>query len=80
MTTEVFKHLQKSALVGIIFGIALNAGRFYKEGLTVGNLNYFLYIFILMGGTFFMMGLMLNRRRADTTNMRIFAMKMRRVS
>lgn len=76
MTTEVFKHLQKSALVGIIFGIALNAGRFYKEGLTVGNLNYFLYVLILMGGTFFMMGLMLNRRRADTTNMRIFAMKM----
>ena len=29
-----------------------------------------------MGGTFFMTGLMLNRRRTDTTNMRIFAIKM----
>ena len=76
MTTEVFKHLQKSVLVGIIFGVALNAGRLYKNGLTMGNLNYFLYIFILMGGTFFMTGLMLNRRRTDTTNMRIFAIKM----
>lgn len=76
MTTDVFKQLQKSVLVGIIFGVALNAGRFYKNGLTMGNLNYFLYIFILMGGTFFMTGLMLNRRRTDTTNMRIFAIKM----
>lgn len=76
MTTDVFKQLQKSVLVGIIFGVALNAGRLYKNGLTMGNLNYFLYIFILMGGTFFMTGLMLNRRRTDTTNMRIFAIKM----
>ena len=76
MTTDVFKQLQKSVLVGIIFGVALNAGRLYKNGLTMGNLNYFLYIFILLGGTFFMTGLMLNRRRTDTTNMRIFAIKM----
>ena len=76
MTTDVFKQLQKSVLVGVIFGVALNAGRLYKNGLTMGNLNYFLYIFILMGGTFFMTGLMLNRRRTDTTNMRIFAIKM----
>lgn len=76
MTTDVFKQLQKSVLVGIIFGVALNAGRLYKNGLTMGNLNYFLYILILMGGTFFMTGLMLNRRRTDTTNMRIFAIKM----
>ena len=76
MTTDVFKQLQKSVLVGIIFGVALNAGRLYKNGLTMGNLNHFLYIFILMGGTFFMTGLMLNRRRTDTTNMRIFAIKM----
>lgn len=76
MTTDVFKQLQKSVLVGIIFGVALNAGRLYKNGLTMGNLNYFLYIFILMGGTFFMTGIMLNRRRTDTTNMRIFAIKM----
>ena len=76
MTTDVYRQLQKAILVGIIFGVALNAGRFYNNGITMGNLNYFLYIFILMGGTFFMTGLMLNRRRSDTTNMQIFAIKM----
>lgn len=76
MTTDVFKQLQKSVLVGLLFGVAINVGRFSKEGLTMGNLNYFLYVFVLMGGTFFMTGWMLNRRRSDTTNMRIFAIKM----
>lgn len=75
MRTDTLKQLRNSALVGLIFGLALNSAHFYKYGLTRG-LGQFVYIFILMGGTFFLTGMISSRRGRHTTNMRIFAKKL----
>ncbi len=77
MRTSTFKQLIVSILVGLIFGIALSISRFINQGFLIG-LAQFLYFFILLGGTFFVTGILFNKRGKDTTNMRIFATKMQR--
>lgn len=77
MRTNTLKQLIVSTLVGLVFGLALNIGRISKYGF-LATLGQFLYFFILLGGTFFLTGVMFNRRGRDTTNMRIFATKMQK--
>lgn len=75
MRTSTLKQLTVSLFVGLIFGIILSFGRFAKEGFVAG-IGQFLYFFILLGGTFFITGMLFNRRGKETANMRIFATKM----
>ena len=75
MKTSTLKQLVVSILVGLVFGIVLSFSRFAQGGFLAGIVQ-FLYFFILLGGTFFLSGLLFNRRGKDTTNMRIFATKM----
>ncbi len=75
MRTSTLKQLLVSILVGLIFGVVLSVSRFAQEGFLAG-IGQFLYFFILLGGTFFITGLLFNRRGKDTANMRIFATKM----
>lgn len=75
MKTNTLKQLIVSILVGLVFGLALNIGRISRFGF-VASLGQFFYFFILLGGTFFLTGIMFNRRGRETTNMRIFATKM----
>ncbi len=75
MKTSTLKQLVVSVIVGLLFGIVLSFSRFSQDGFLTGIVQ-FLYFFILLGGTFFLSGLLFNRRGKDTTNMRIFAKKM----
>ena len=75
MRTDTLKQLRNSVLVGLLFGLILNSAHFYKYGFSKG-IGQFMYVFILMGGTFFLTGMMSTRRGRNTTNMRIFAKKL----
>ncbi len=75
MRTDTLKQLRNATAVGLLFGIALNIGQFMQKGF-VGGLANFVYIFFLLGGTFFLTGYMFSRRGRNTTNMRIMAQKL----
>ena len=75
MRTDTLKQLRNSCIVGLLFGLILNSAHFYQYGFAKG-IGQFLYVFILMGGTFFLTGMMSSRRGRHTTNMRIYAKKL----
>ncbi|WAW14974.1 hypothetical protein [Peptostreptococcus equinus] len=75
MKTSTLKQLWVATLVGIVFSIAINAISITKTGL-VNSLPQILYVFVLMGGTFFLTGYISNSRGRDTRNMRIYAKKL----
>lgn len=77
MRTSTLKQLVISILVGLVFGIVLSIAPFTKDGFVAG-IGQFFYFFFLLGGTFFVTGVLFNKKGKDTTNMRIFATKMQR--
>ena len=75
MRTSTLKQLIISIIVGIVFAIPMSVISYQQKDITAA-IGQFLYFFILLGGTFFITGILLGKRTRDTTNMRIFATKM----
>lgn len=75
MRTDTLKQLIAATFVGLLFAIPLNISSFMSKGFTatIGN---FAYMFLILGGTYFLTGMINNRTGRKTRNMRIFARKM----
>lgn len=76
MRTDTLKLAISSIFVGLLFAIPLNINAMMKTGI-IANIGQLLYMFTILGGTYFLTGMINNRRGRKTTNMRIFAKKMR---
>lgn len=75
MRTNTLKQIFGSVIVGLLFSIPMSIISYQQKGIAVAITEFF-YYFLILGGTFFVTGLMLGKRSKDTTNMRIFAKKM----
>lgn len=75
MKTSTMKQLITSIIVGAIAALALGAYGIMNQGIQK-TWSQLLYIFVLMGGTFFVTGLISYSRGRDTKNMRIYAKKL----
>lgn len=76
MRTDTLKQIIASIIVGLLFAVPLNISTYMKKGPgeTIGQ---FLYMFSILAATYFLTGMINNRRGRKTSNMRIFAKKMR---
>lgn len=75
MRTSTLKQLFISTIVGILFALPMSVIAYQQKDMAAA-ITDFIYFFILLGGTFFVTGILLGKRTRDTTNMRIFATKM----
>lgn len=76
MKTDTLKQLLAAIFVGLLFAIPLNISSIMKNGF-MASFGQLVYMFLILGGTYFMTGMINNSRGRKTTNMRIFAKKLR---